>query len=207
YIGGSLLAAYMLLHLVPGGWPTIASTAGAAGKFRLFSFKLDFTVPFTFWAGLLGGTFLTMASHGTDQLLVQRLLTCRNKRDSQKAIILSGFVVFLQFTMFYSLLGINSNRDCNCLEKFHQVGTQYGAHNCVAAIRRDAGSISARRADQARESTRRDDWYGGRAGGDVVCVAQDTAGVDLVRFDRHDYLFIGWLPREFNNRANEISGD
>ena len=66
YIGGSLLAAYMLLHLVPGGWPTIASTAGAAGKFRLFSFKLDFTVPFTFWAGLLGGTFLTMASHGTD---------------------------------------------------------------------------------------------------------------------------------------------
>src|SRR5438132_6384152 len=100
YIGGSLLAAYMLLHLVPGGWPTIASTAGAAGKFRLFSFKLDFTVPFTFWAGLLGGTFLTMASHGTDQLLVQRLLTCRNKRDSQKAIILSGFVVFLQFALF-----------------------------------------------------------------------------------------------------------
>src|SRR3989454_4315454 len=105
YIGGSLLAAYMLLHLVPGGWPTIASTAGAAGKFRLFSFKLDFTVPFTFWAGLLGGTFLTMASHGTDQLLVQRLLTCRNKRDSQKAIILSGFVVFLQFTLFL-LIGV-----------------------------------------------------------------------------------------------------
>src|SRR5438874_6532419 len=100
YIGGSLLAAYMLLHLVPGGWPTIALTAGAAGKFRLFSFKLDFTVPFTFWAGLLGGTFLTMASHGTDQLLVQRLLTCRNKRDSQKAIILSGFVVLFQFALF-----------------------------------------------------------------------------------------------------------
>src|SRR2546425_10438475 len=100
YIGGSLLAAYMLLHLVPGGWPTIASTVGAAGKFRLFSFKLDFTVPFTFWAGLLGGTFLTMASHGTDQLLVQRLLTCRNKRDSQKAVILSGFVVLFQFALF-----------------------------------------------------------------------------------------------------------
>src|SRR5207245_155811 len=64
------------------------------------SFKLDFTVPFTFWAGLLGGTFLTMASHGTDQLLVQRLLTCRNKRDSQKAIILRGFVVLFQFALF-----------------------------------------------------------------------------------------------------------
>src|SRR3989441_2922964 len=53
YIGGSLLAAYEILHLVPGGWPTIAATAGAAGKFRFTSFKLDFTVPFTFWAGLL----------------------------------------------------------------------------------------------------------------------------------------------------------
>src|SRR5262244_1715260 len=100
YVGGSLLAAYELRHLVPGGWPNIASAAGAAGKFQVFSFKLDFTVPFTFWAGLLGGTFLTMASHGTDQLLVQRLLTCRNKRDSQKAIILSGFVVLFQFALF-----------------------------------------------------------------------------------------------------------
>src|SRR5438445_3668773 len=103
YIGGSLLAAYEILHLVPGGWPTIAATAGAAGKFRFTSFKLDFIVPFTFWAGLLGGTFLTMASHGTDQLLVQRLLTCRNKRDSQKAIILSGFVVLFQFALFLTI--------------------------------------------------------------------------------------------------------
>jgi solute:Na+ symporter, SSS family len=100
YIGGSLLAAYEILRLVPGGWPTISAQAGAAGKFQIISFKPDFTVPFTFWAGLLGGTFLTMASHGTDQLLVQRLLTCRNKRDSQKAIILSGFVVLFQFALF-----------------------------------------------------------------------------------------------------------
>jgi SSS family transporter len=103
YIGGSLLAAYELVHLVPGGWPTIAAEAVAAGKFQLVSFKLDFTVPFTFWAGLLGGTFLTMASHGTDQLLVQRLLTCRNKRESQKALILSGFVVLFQFALFLTI--------------------------------------------------------------------------------------------------------
>src|SRR5438477_13082000 len=57
YIGGSLLAAYELLHLVTGGWQTIASEASAAGKFQFVSFKLDFSVPFTFWAGLLGGTF------------------------------------------------------------------------------------------------------------------------------------------------------
>ena len=81
----------------------IAAQASAANKFQLVSFKLDFSVPFTFWAGLLGGTFLTMASHGTDQLLVQRLLTCRNQRDSQKAIILSGFVVLFQFALFLTI--------------------------------------------------------------------------------------------------------
>jgi SSS family transporter len=100
YIGGSLLAAYELTHLVPGGWNTIVAEGAAAGKFQFTSFKIDFGVPFTFWAGLLGGTFLTMASHGTDQLLVQRLLTCRNKRESQKALVLSGFVVLFQFALF-----------------------------------------------------------------------------------------------------------
>jgi SSS family solute:Na+ symporter len=61
------------------------------------------TVPFTFWAGLIGGCFLTMASHGTDQLLVQRLLTCRNQRESQLALILSGFVVLGQFALFLTI--------------------------------------------------------------------------------------------------------
>jgi SSS family transporter len=105
YIGGSLLAAYQLLHLVPGGWTQIVANGRAANKFQVFSFAWDFHVPFTFWAGLLGGTFLTMASHGTDQLLVQRLLTCRNKRESQKALILSGVVVLFQFALFL-LIGV-----------------------------------------------------------------------------------------------------
>src|SRR5438477_6123501 len=92
YIGGSLVAAYMLLTLVPGGWSEIYAQGAAAGKFQVLSFKWSSGLPFTFWAGVIGGTFLTMASHGTDQLLVQRLLTCKNQRDSQKASILSGFV-------------------------------------------------------------------------------------------------------------------
>lgn len=103
YIGGSLLAAWQLLHLVPGGWPTIAAHARAAHKFEWLSFSWNLTLPFTFWAGLIGGTFLTMASHGTDQLLVQRLLTCRNQRDSQKAIITSGFIVLFQFVLFLTI--------------------------------------------------------------------------------------------------------
>src|SRR5207237_6312708 len=100
YIGGSLVAAWMLLRLVPGGWPAIVADAAAAGKLRVVSWSADVTLPFTFWAGLIGGWFLTMASHGTDQLLVQRLLTCRNVRESQFALVLSGFVVLGQFTLF-----------------------------------------------------------------------------------------------------------
>src|SRR3979409_260948 len=57
YIGGGILAAYMLVHLVPGGWSAIAAHAEAANKFQLVSFKFDLSVPFTFWAGLFGGTF------------------------------------------------------------------------------------------------------------------------------------------------------
>lgn len=100
YVGGSLIAAAELLRLIPGGWGTVLVEAGRAGKLQVLSFSWDWTVPFTFWAGLVGGTFLTMASHGTDQLLVQRLLTCRTARDSQKALILSGVVVFAQFALF-----------------------------------------------------------------------------------------------------------
>src|SRR5207245_7139470 len=100
YVGGSLLAAYMLVRLVPGGWPAIVEDAARAGKLQIVSWSFDPRLPFTFWAGLIGGTFLTMASHGTDQLLVQRLLTCRNLRDSQRALILSGVVVFAQFALF-----------------------------------------------------------------------------------------------------------
>ena len=105
YLAGSVLAAYELVRLVPGGWGTIVAHAHAANKLQLISFSWDFTLPFTFWAGVIGGTFLTMASHGTDQLLVQRLLTCRNLRDSQKALIASGFIVLFQFALFL-LIGV-----------------------------------------------------------------------------------------------------
>jgi solute:Na+ symporter, SSS family len=103
YIGGSLLAAYMLVHLVAGGWSAILADARASGKLQVISWSRDVTVPFTFWAGLIGGCFLTMASHGTDQLLVQRLLTCRNQRESQFALVTSGFLVFAQFVLFLAI--------------------------------------------------------------------------------------------------------
>ncbi len=100
YIGGTFVAIYTLGTHVPGGWTQIHEVAAAAGKFRLFHFAFNLTQSYTFWAGVLGGTFLTMASHGTDQLMVQRMLAARNLRESRMALLWSGGVIFLQFTLF-----------------------------------------------------------------------------------------------------------
>jgi SSS family transporter len=100
YIGGTFVAIYTLGAHVPGGWSQIHEVAAAAGKFRLFNFAFNLTQSYTFWAGVLGGTFLTMASHGTDQLMVQRMLAARNLRESRLALLSSGGVIFLQFTLF-----------------------------------------------------------------------------------------------------------
>src|ERR1700733_13683333 len=74
--------------------------AAAAGKITIFHFAFSLSQTYTFWAGLIGGCFLTMASHGTDQLMVQRLLAARNLRESRIAPLSSGAVIFLQFTLF-----------------------------------------------------------------------------------------------------------
>ena len=100
YVGGTLVAISTLGHHVPGGWPEIHRVASAAGKFHLFNFALNLTQSYTFWAGIIGGTFLTMASHGTDQLMVQRMLAARNLRESRLALLGSGVVIFMQFTLF-----------------------------------------------------------------------------------------------------------
>ncbi len=104
YAIGIALALWILLVRVPGGWPVIHGVAAAAGKFHLLDFSLNLTTTYTFWTGLIGGCFLTMASHGTDQLMVQRLLAARNLRDSQRALLASGVLIFVQF-FFFLLIG------------------------------------------------------------------------------------------------------
>ncbi|MGD2067990.1 MAG: sodium:solute symporter [Gemmatimonadota bacterium] len=103
YLLGALVAAAVLQTVVPGGWGGVLSAATEAGKLRLLDFSLDPSVPYTFWAGLVGGAFLSMASHGTDQLIVQRLLTCRDSGSAQKALVGSGLAVMVQFLVFLML--------------------------------------------------------------------------------------------------------
>ena len=105
YIAGTLVAVATLGARVPGGWTTIHTIGAHAGKFQVLHFALNLSQTYTFWAGLLGGTFLTMASHGTDQLMVQRLLAARNLAESRLALLYSGIVILFQFTLFL-LIGV-----------------------------------------------------------------------------------------------------
>jgi solute:Na+ symporter, SSS family len=100
YVGGTLVGVFTIVHLVPGGWTAIHTTAAAAGKFRVFDFAPDFYRTYTFWSGVIGGTFLTTATHGTDQLIVQRLLAARSEAQSRWALLSSGLVVLVQFWLF-----------------------------------------------------------------------------------------------------------
>jgi SSS family transporter len=105
YVGGTIIAVFTLGSHVTGGWSNIAQVANTAHKFHMFNFALNLTTSYTFWAGVLGGTFLTMASHGTDQLMVQRMLAARNLRESRFALLSSGVVIFIQFALFL-LIGV-----------------------------------------------------------------------------------------------------
>jgi len=103
YLLGAVVTIIFIQMAVPGGWPSVFASSADAGKMQLFDFSLDRTVPYTIFAGLFGGATLTMASHGTDQLIVQRLLTCTDKASAQKALVGSGLVVVVQFLVFLTV--------------------------------------------------------------------------------------------------------
>lgn len=101
YIFGALAAAWLLLAKIPGGWTEVISFGEASGRFRLLDFSPSLTTnAMTFWAGCIGGAFLSLATHGTDQLIVQRYLCAKSQASAAWALVLSGFVVLLQFALF-----------------------------------------------------------------------------------------------------------
>jgi SSS family solute:Na+ symporter len=103
YLAGALLVLVAVVQRLPAGVAGAMAAAADAGKLRLLDFSLDPTVPFTFWAGLVGGAFLTLATHGTDHYLVQRLLVARTRKDASTGLVLSGFLVMAQFALFLFL--------------------------------------------------------------------------------------------------------
>jgi SSS family transporter len=110
YVVDAVISFFIILGQIPGGWEHVVAVGGAAGKFTVFDFRFSpsmefFSRTYTFWAGILGGCFLTTASHGTDQLMVQRLLSARDERQSRFALISSWAVIMFQFTLFL-LIGV-----------------------------------------------------------------------------------------------------
>jgi hypothetical protein len=147
YVGGTLVGLWTILHLVPGDGAAIHAAAASAGKLQVFDFTPSFWIPYTFWAGVIGGTFFITASHGTDQLIVQRLLAAR----SQKAI--GDGVAFERRRDSVSVCVVP---DCGChavgvlsraLGEFRQAGPNlshvhrqpHAAWDFRAADRRDSG--------------------------------------------------------------------
>ena len=105
YVAGAVLSLVILAHQIPGGWAYAYSVLHGAHKLQIFDFRFSFTPAFfaksySFWAGIIGGCFLTTASHGTEQLLVQRLLAAKDEPQSRAALLSSWLVIFFQFTLF-----------------------------------------------------------------------------------------------------------
>jgi solute:Na+ symporter, SSS family len=100
YIIGAIVALMILIYRLPGGWAELVHTATEGNKFRLFDFSRDLTRDFTFWSGLIGGMVLNTATHGADQMMVQRYLAARSQKQAALALIASGFVILAQFALF-----------------------------------------------------------------------------------------------------------
>lgn len=110
YLFGAVVSLVIIVGNLPNGFGDVFAYASMNGnKFEIFNFNMGsslwefLSAPYTLIGGVLGGTFLTMASHGTDQLLVQRLLGCKSKRESQKALLLDASFIVLQFAFFLFL--------------------------------------------------------------------------------------------------------
>jgi solute:Na+ symporter, SSS family len=100
YTAGAIAAVFVIAGHIPGGWPALWQFGGLHDKFRIIDPRLSWDQPYTLWAGLVGGAVLTMGTHGVDQMLVQRYLSARSQTDAGRAVVLSGFVVLLQFALF-----------------------------------------------------------------------------------------------------------
>ena len=122
YVFGAIVSLFVILNHIPGGWAHVVDVAAPLGKFQVFDFGFEFTPEFfsrtyTFWAGVVGGCFLTTASHGTEQLMVQRLLAARTQSESRAALFASWFVILFQFALFL-VIGVillrllPGHRDC-----------------------------------------------------------------------------------------------
>jgi solute:Na+ symporter, SSS family len=100
FLLGGLFALFYIPTLVPGGWDAAFAQAAAGGKLVWFNPHFGFSAPFNIWMGVIGGTVLVLSTHGAEQLIVQRVLSCGSIADGRKALVLSAVVIFPLFLIF-----------------------------------------------------------------------------------------------------------
>jgi SSS family transporter len=105
YLAGAATVAVALLNRIDGGWAEVVRAGSETARFVVIDSSFDPSRAYTLWAGLLGGVALTLSTHGTDQFLVQRLLSARSQKEAARGLVLSGFIVFAQFILFL-LIGV-----------------------------------------------------------------------------------------------------
>ena len=105
YVAGAAAVAIALLNRIDGGWREVIRVGSESGRFVVINPSFDLTLPYTLWGAVLGGITIALSTHGTDQFLVQRLLSARSQRDASRGLVLSGFIVFAQFVLFL-LIGV-----------------------------------------------------------------------------------------------------
>ena len=106
YLGGALIAVFVLLQHIDGGWNGMLDVVRPEHKTRIIDWGFDLPFkeyirqPYTFFVAVIGGAVFSLASHGTDHLIIQRLLATGNLKAGQKALIGSGIVAMMQFALF-----------------------------------------------------------------------------------------------------------
>ncbi|HKX45125.1 MAG TPA: transporter, partial [Planctomycetota bacterium] len=103
YVAGACAALAVILERLPGGLAQVLEYGRSTGKWQVFDTTLTLSDPYVLWAGVIGGAVLTLGTHGTDQMMVQRLLSAPSRAAASRALVASGFVVLVQFALFLFL--------------------------------------------------------------------------------------------------------
>jgi len=109
YLAGAVAAIIILGRNLDGGLSGGIANALEAGKYKIFDFSFPnglkefFNTPYTFIASILGGAFLSMASHGIDQLIIQRIIATGSLKAGRKALVTTGGIIIVQFALFLFL--------------------------------------------------------------------------------------------------------
>ena len=139
FLAGGALLSYLLLH-IRGGLSTAWQIASEAGRLSVFNFSIDLNNPTTFWAGTTNAFFIGMAVFGTDQEMMQRLLTVRTRRASQRTIIstiLAGFPILCIYLAIGTLLYVfyRQNPDVPQPEKTKEVLSHFAANSLPVGLK------------------------------------------------------------------------